>query len=292
VTGGGRLWGLWCLWVYIRGSGHRQRRVCRCSGAVDFNSAECSVCYRCGCAEVKLLSHAAVSADPPSSQQKYMVDWKMLCWRCSAAGIPIVFDFHHWKFCTGKLSATLPDGVVCCTYFAGRVFLLGACRAAVHCLCLQSCIAWAPCTCAWPLHAADISTTVRTVPYSTSFALCLAVLWLSPGDQTQEEAFRIALTTWPAGVRPVVHWSESPEDPKKMLKAHSGGCTHVQILICSRWPNLTASACGTESWLPAEAPGGLFKCLGYAGYQGGACVHVELLWLHHPGPVICACRCG
>lgn len=26
----------------------------------------------------------------------------------------------------------------------------------------------------------------------------------------------------PAGIRPVVHWSESPEDPKKMLKAHSG----------------------------------------------------------------------
>ena len=29
-------------------------------------------------------------------------------------------------------------------------------------------------------------------------------------------------------MRPVVHWSESPEDPKKMLKAHSGA-------TCSRW---------------------------------------------------------
>jgi UV DNA damage endonuclease len=57
------------------------------------------------------------------------------------SGIPIVFDFHHWKFCTG--------------------------------------------------------------------------------GQTQEEAFRLALTTWPEGVRPLVHWSESPEDPDKMRSAHS-----------------------------------------------------------------------
>eukprot|EP00882_Tetradesmus_deserticola_P008836 GHRQ01009320.1.p1 GENE.GHRQ01009320.1~~GHRQ01009320.1.p1 ORF type:complete len:320 (+),score=144.75 GHRQ01009320.1:438-1397(+) len=56
-------------------------------------------------------------------------------------GIPIVFDFHHWKFCTG--------------------------------------------------------------------------------GQTQEEAFKSALTTWPAGVRPVVHWSECPEDPDKRRSAHS-----------------------------------------------------------------------
>lgn len=30
-----------------------------------------------------------------------------------------------------------------------------------------------------------------------------------PGDLTEEEAFKAALKTWPAGVRPVVHWSES-----------------------------------------------------------------------------------
>jgi hypothetical protein len=28
-----------------------------------------------------------------------------------AAGIPIVFDFHHWKFCTGELSLILGSGV-------------------------------------------------------------------------------------------------------------------------------------------------------------------------------------
>ncbi|KAK9810874.1 hypothetical protein WJX73_004514 [Symbiochloris irregularis] len=46
-------------------------------------------------------------------------------------GVPVVFDFHHWKFCTG--------------------------------------------------------------------------------DQTQEEALADALSTWPKGIRPVVHWSESQE---------------------------------------------------------------------------------
>lgn len=30
-----------------------------------------------------------------------------------------------------------------------------------------------------------------------------------PGEMTEEEAFRAAIATWPAGVRPVVHWSES-----------------------------------------------------------------------------------
>lgn len=42
------------------------------------------------------------------------------------------------------------------------------------------------------------------------------------GDMSQEEAFKLALTTWPKGVRPMVHWSESPEDSKKPRHAHSG----------------------------------------------------------------------
>lgn len=36
-----------------------------------------------------------------------------------------------------------------------------------------------------------------------------------PGGQTQAEAFEAALGTWPAGVRPVVHWSETPECPDR-----------------------------------------------------------------------------
>lgn len=56
-----------------------------------------------------------------------------------ATGIPIVFDFHHWKFCQGQMS--------------------------------------------------------------------------------QKEAFLAAIQTWPQGVRPVVHWSESQEGRKP--HAHS-----------------------------------------------------------------------
>jgi UV DNA damage endonuclease len=35
------------------------------------------------------------------------------------------------------------------------------------------------------------------------------------GGQTQREAFEAAISTWPAGVRPVVHWSEMPECPER-----------------------------------------------------------------------------
>lgn len=35
------------------------------------------------------------------------------------------------------------------------------------------------------------------------------------GGQTQQEAFEAALTTWPVGIRPVVHWSETPECPER-----------------------------------------------------------------------------
>ena len=39
------------------------------------------------------------------------------------------------------------------------------------------------------------------------------------GDWTEKEAFYAALETWPEGVRPVVHWSESQED--RRASAHS-----------------------------------------------------------------------
>ena len=39
------------------------------------------------------------------------------------------------------------------------------------------------------------------------------------GSKTMEDAFRAALTTWPHGIRPVVHWSESQEGRKP--HAHS-----------------------------------------------------------------------
>eukprot|EP00891_Asterochloris_glomerata_P009145 jgi/Astpho2/9145/e_gw1.00135.16.1_t len=41
------------------------------------------------------------------------------------------------------------------------------------------------------------------------------------GDWSEEEAFKRAIATWPKDVRPMVHWSESPEDPMKVRSAHS-----------------------------------------------------------------------
>jgi UV DNA damage endonuclease len=45
------------------------------------------------------------------------------------------------------------------------------------------------------------------------------------GGLTQEEAMRLAATTWPAGIRPVIHYSESKsveaKDPKIKPQAHS-----------------------------------------------------------------------
>ena len=48
---------------------------------------------------------------------------------------------------------------------------------------------------------------------------------LHPGDQTEREAVDMALSTWPVGIRPVVHYSESRSlehnDPKIKPQAHS-----------------------------------------------------------------------
>ncbi|EFN52893.1 hypothetical protein CHLNCDRAFT_138423 [Chlorella variabilis] len=40
-----------------------------------------------------------------------------------------------------------------------------------------------------------------------------------PGSLTEKEALEAAVMTWPAGVRPIVHWSESQEGRKP--HAHS-----------------------------------------------------------------------
>ncbi|KAL6778268.1 hypothetical protein ACKKBG_A17550 [Auxenochlorella protothecoides x Auxenochlorella symbiontica] len=70
---------------------------------------------------------------PNSYSVRDLLELHRLC------GVPIVFDFHHWKFCEG--------------------------------------------------------------------------------DMTQEEALRAAIATWPKGIRPVVHWSESQEG--RIPHAHS-----------------------------------------------------------------------
>ncbi|EFJ50532.1 hypothetical protein VOLCADRAFT_116697 [Volvox carteri f. nagariensis] len=81
-----------------------------------------------------------------------------LMYLANKAHIPIVFDFHHHRFCTGG---------------RGR----GGPRSA--------------------LLASWVHRAVATL--------------LCGGGLSEEEAFRLAISTWPPGVRPVVHWSESQE---------------------------------------------------------------------------------
>lgn len=45
------------------------------------------------------------------------------------------------------------------------------------------------------------------------------------GDLTCSEALDMAFSTWPSDIRPVVHWSESPEDPERAKKSpHAHSC--------------------------------------------------------------------
>ena len=58
----------------------------------------------------------------------------------------------------------------------------------------------------------------------------------APGGQTSDEALVTAMSTWPAGVRPVVHWSEGPEDPVRARShphAHSA-FVYGPIDVCGR----------------------------------------------------------
>lgn len=49
--------------------------------------------------------------------------------------------------------------------------------------------------------------------------LVLRSCYCIAGGWTEKEAFYAALETWPKGVRPVVHWSESQDD--RRASAHS-----------------------------------------------------------------------
>lgn len=52
-----------------------------------------------------------------------------------------------------------------------------------------------------------------------------------PGSFTEEQAVRAAIATWPPGIRPVVHWSESQEGRK--AHAHSD-FIEARTLLCGR----------------------------------------------------------
>lgn len=69
------------------------------------------------------------------------------------------------------------------------------------------------------------------------------VLQFCPGRLTEEQAFKAAIATWPAGMRPVVHWSESQAGRKP--HAHSN---YVRCL-----PNLYGRAADVDVMVEAKA---------------------------------------
>ncbi len=54
------------------------------------------------------------------------------------------------------------------------------------------------------------------------------MLAVPAGGLSEEDAFRMAIATWPRGIRPVVHWSESQEG--RQPNAHSDYVTRAIML--------------------------------------------------------------
>ncbi len=88
------------------------------------------------------------------------------------------------------------------------------------------------------------------------------------GDLSQEEALRAAVATWPAGVRPVVHWSESP--PEEVLFTSSSLlCTYANISCHALHPSSAVSNCphclhlvlSVRRRTPHQAPTLCFSCM-------------------------------
>lgn len=101
-----------------------------------------------------------------------------------APQLPIVFDFHHWRFCTGAEPAQM--------------------QSCGHCLCMSVNVP--------PCSASCHNSNFVCMP-------CVIADLFIAGDMTSEEALRAAVGTWPKGVRPIVHWSESQGG--KVAHAHS-----------------------------------------------------------------------
>ena len=58
----------------------------------------------------------------------------------------------------------------------------------------------------------------------------ITLLQFCPGDQTEREALMAAVATWPPGVRPKVHWSES------QVGVHRCGLCGMQASLCAPLP--------------------------------------------------------
>ncbi len=74
--------------------------------------------------------------------------------------------------------------------------------------------------CTVHLLSTDTYTYARSYPHPQNTHTHIHTPRFCTGDWDEVTAFRAALNTWPAGVRPVVHWSEARQDPPR-ANAHS-----------------------------------------------------------------------
>lgn len=82
----------------------------------------------------------------------------------------------------------------------------------------------------------------RLLHHITCSLAAPAADWVSrfcTGGMTEREAFLAAVATWPAGVRPVVHWSESQE--KRRPHAHSD---YVEVRGLGCWARAVPAHAG------------------------------------------------
>lgn len=124
-------------------------------------------------------------------------------------GVPIVFDFHHWKFCQGAQTGM---GVAVGHGFGGGEWGWGGGGGG------RGWVAFSEHSSRSRL-AGHAPASWHTCPGSRSWVFGRrtqrrAALPCGAGGMTQPEALGLATSTWPPGVRPVVHWSESQADRK------------------------------------------------------------------------------
>ena len=113
---------------------------------------------------------------------------------------------RHTIYCQERLASWMPDitPLAFCRFCSGEP--LGNPPAP-----LRSVLCGAMPACLWQTHC-SLQAELSPLP-------CLLLACTLSGDWTAEQAFLAAIKTWPSGVRPIVHWSESQEGRKP--HAHS-----------------------------------------------------------------------
>ncbi len=122
-------------------------------------------------------------------------------------GVPLVFDFHHHKASRWALMA------LSAAFVGLRDARLERCWACYPFVCNLGSL-WCRHDCEQPsatLPAAcsPASCRLACLHFHHSFPSTHPVVQFCTGGLSEREAFEAAIRTWPQGVRPVCHWSES-----------------------------------------------------------------------------------